>query len=254
MAMSGFKQRLQNGGVLGGYINMIPSAISVQVMAAAGADWIAIDQEHAPIGPEALHTMITATAGTNCSPVVRVPKADEAWVKPALDSGAEGICFPHVSTAEEAAYCASLIHYPPRGRRGFGPLIAAARWRVALPDYIEQMDDDAVCMALIETKAGVDNIESICRVEGVDCLMIAPYDLSTELGVPGRFDAPEFRDAVTHLESVILKAGIPLGSLASTRDQTRDLIKRGYRLPLHGCDILMLTGIVRQTEEWRRLH
>ena len=109
-------------------------------------------------------------------------------------------------------------------------------------------------MALIETKAGVDNIESICRVEGVDCLMIAPYDLSTELGVPGRFDAPEFRDAVTHLKSVILKAGIPLGSLASTRDQTRDLIKRGYRLPLHGCDILMLTGIVRQTEEWRRLH
>ena len=57
---------------------------------------------------------------------------------------------------------------PPRGRRGFGPLIAAARWCVALPDYIEQMDDDAVCMALIETKAGVDNIESICRVEGVD--------------------------------------------------------------------------------------
>ena len=79
MAMSGFKQRLQNGGVLGGYINMIPSAISVQVMAAAGADWIAIDQEHAH-RPEALHTMITATAGTNCSPVVRVPKADEASV------------------------------------------------------------------------------------------------------------------------------------------------------------------------------
>jgi hypothetical protein len=83
---------------------------------------------------------------------------------------------------------------------------------------------------------------------------IAPYDLSTELGVSGRFDVPEYRDAVTHLESVILKAGIPLGSLASTRDQTRDLIKRGYWLPLHGCDILMLTGIVRQTEEWRRLH
>jgi 4-hydroxy-2-oxoheptanedioate aldolase len=114
------------------------------------------------------------------------------------------------------------------------------------------MDDAAVCMLLIETKASVDNIESICRVEGVDCLMIAPYDLSTELGIPGRFDAPEYHDAVTHLEAVIIRAGVPLGSLAFTRDQTRDLLKRGYRLPVHGCDVLMLAGIVRQTEEWRR--
>jgi 4-hydroxy-2-oxoheptanedioate aldolase len=250
--MSGFKQRLQSGEVLGGYVNAIPSAVSVQAMAAAGAGWIVLDQEHAPIGLESLQAMIAATAGTNCAPLVRVPKAEEAWVQPALDSGAEGICFPHVSTADEAAYCSSLIHYPPRGRRGFGPLIAAARWRVSLPDYIEQMDNAAVCMLLIETKAGVDNIESICRVEGIDCLMIAPYDLSTELGIPGRFDAPVFRDAVAHLEAAIFKAGIPLGSLAFTRDQTRDLLKRGYRLLAHGCDVLMLAGMVRQTEEWRR--
>src|SRR5262249_10340553 len=149
--------------------------------------------------------------------------------------------------------CVSLIHYPPRGRRGWGPLIAAARWRAQLADYIAKMDDAAVCMVLIETKAGVDNIESICRVEGIDCLMIAPYDLSTELDVPGRFAAREFRDAVTHLESTILNAGILRGSVAFTREQTRDLLKRDYRLLLHGCDVLMLTGIVRQTEEWRRL-
>lgn len=107
-------------------------------------------------------------------------------------------------------------------------------------------------MLLIETRAAVENIESICQVEGVDCMIIAQFDLSTELGVSGRFDAPEFREAFTHLERVILDAGIPLGGAALTRDQTRALLERGHRLPVHGFDVLMLGSIVRQTAEWRQ--
>ena len=83
-------------------------------------------------------------------------------------------------------------------------------------------------------------------------MVIGAFDLSTELGVSGRFDAPEMRDAVAHLERVILEAGIPLGALALTREQTRTLLERGYRLPVHGFDVLMLGGLVRQTAEWRR--
>src|SRR4051794_22389921 len=113
MPMSGFKRRLQSGEILGGYVSVIPSAVTAQAMAAAGAAWIIFDQEHGPIGPESLHAMIAATAGTECAPFVRVPKHDEAWVKPALDSGAEGICFPHINSADDAAQCVSLVHYPP---------------------------------------------------------------------------------------------------------------------------------------------
>ena len=127
MTMPGMKQRLQNGENLAGYVATIPSAVSVQAMAAAGADWLVIDQEHGAIGPESLQAMIAATAGTWCAPLVRVPRRDEAWVKPALDLGAEGIVFPMIRTAEEAAECVSLVRYPPHGRRGWGPFIAHAR-------------------------------------------------------------------------------------------------------------------------------
>jgi 4-hydroxy-2-oxoheptanedioate aldolase len=250
--MSGFKQRLQSGEILGGYVNVVPSAVTVQAMAAAGADWMVFDQEHGPIGPESLHAMIAATAGTVCAPLVRVPKHDEAWVKPALDSGAEGVCFPHINSADEAAECVSLVHYPPRGTRGWGPLIAYSRWGVALSEYSAEAEDAIICMLLIETRAAVENIEAICQVEGIDCMMIASADLSTDLGVSGRYDAPVFRDAVAHLESVILKAGIPLGGIAFTRDQTRELLARGYRLLVHGCDVLLLAGAVRQTSEWKK--
>jgi 2-keto-3-deoxy-L-rhamnonate aldolase RhmA len=86
-----------------------------------GTSWrIIIDQEHGAVGLERLHAMIAATAGTRCAPLVRVPRRDEAWVKPALDLGAEGIVVPLVRTAEDAAECVSLLRYPPGGRRGWG--------------------------------------------------------------------------------------------------------------------------------------
>jgi 4-hydroxy-2-oxoheptanedioate aldolase len=99
--------------------------------------------------------------------------------------------------------------------------------------------------------AAVENIEAICRVDGVDCLFIAPFDLSTELGVPGRFDATEFTEAAAKLEHAILGSGIPLGGAALTRDQTHTLLGRGYQVLGHGFDVLMLGGQVRQTAEWR---
>ena len=252
MTVSGMKQRLRNGETLAGYVATIPSAVSAQAIAAAGADWILIDQEHGAVGPETLHAMIAATAGTQCAPLVRVPRRDEAWVKPALDLGAEGICFPGVRTAEEAADCVSLLRYPPRGRRGWGPFLAHARWGVGLFDYLSQRGDETICMLLIETRDALENIEAICQVEGVDCMIIAQFDLSTELGVSGNFDAPVFRDAFAHLEQVILAAGIPVGAAALTREQTRLLLERGHRLPVHGFDVLMLGSFVRQTAEWRK--
>lgn len=236
---------------MGGYANLIPSPVVTQALAAAGADVVMIDQEHGPIGPESLHAMVAATAGTACSPWVRVPGCDEACVKAALDAGAEGIVFPLVTTAESAAECVALTRYPPKGRRGWGPFVAHSRWGVDLFDYLAQRGEETVCALLIETRAAVDNIEEICQVEGIDCLTIAPFDLSTELGVSGQLNAPELVQAVTYAERVILESGIPLGGAALTQEQTHALVKKGYRLLWHAFDVLLLKQFVRQAAEWR---
>src|SRR5258708_36957770 len=107
--MVSMKERIHKSkDPLGGYLCLIPSAIVTQALAAAGADWLVIDQEHGSIGMENLHAMIAATAGTACSPWVRVAKRDEAFVKPALGAGAEGSMFPLFRPAEDAAVCVSL--------------------------------------------------------------------------------------------------------------------------------------------------
>lgn len=249
--MSTVKERLRSGTPLAGFLNLVPSAVATQALAAAGADVVLIDQEHGPIGPESMHAMIASTAGTGCSPWVRVGGRDEALVKTALDAGAEGVVFPLVTDAESAAECVSLVRYPPEGRRGWGPFVAHARWGVGLFDYLDVRGRETICALLVETRSAVDNLEAICEVEGIDCLTVAPFDLSTELGVPGRLDAPEVREAVDHIERVALAAGIPLGGAALDPEQTRRLVERGYRLLWHGFDVLALQQFVRQTAQWR---
>ena len=251
--MTSMKDRIhKTKDVLGGYLCLIPSAVVTQALAAAGADWLVIDQEHGSIGMENLHAMIAATAGTGCSPWVRVTKRDEACVKPALDAGAEGIMFPLVRTEAEAAECVALTRYPPRGRRGWGPFIAHSRWSVELQDYLPKRGPETVCGLLIETKDAVDNIKDICKVEGIDYMIVATFDLSTELGVPGKFDAPILLDAVKHVEQAVLEAGVALGAAALTREQAQGNLRRGHRILVYGFDVLMLKQHAQQAAEWAK--
>lgn len=250
--MQTVKERLRAGGdPLAGFLNLIPSAVATQALAAGGADVVLIDQEHGPIGPESMHAMIASTAGTTCSPWVRVSSCDEGLVKTALDAGAEGIVFPLVKDARSAAECVAMTRYPPAGRRGWGPFVAHARWGVGVFDYLEARGSQTVCALLIETRSAVEDLEAICEVDGIDCLVVAPFDLSTELGVSGRLDAPEVLEAVEHIEAVATRAGLPLSGAALSPQQSRHLVEKGYRLLWHGFDVLMLEQLVTQTGQWR---
>jgi 4-hydroxy-2-oxoheptanedioate aldolase len=233
-----------------GVLCAIPSAVSVQAIAAGGADFVLIDREHGPIGRETLHAMIAATAGTACAPLVRVPAIDEAEVKLALDAGAMGVVYPLVRSAEDARHAVSYATYPPGGTRGWGPFAAHSRHGVALGDYLGEIGPRITCSILIETAEAVEDIEAILAVPGIDLAFVAQFDLSTALGVHGRFDAPEFRDAVATVESAARKAGVPLGTSGLTPEQSRAALEAGYRVLIHGFDVLMLKQQVAAFRDW----
>jgi 4-hydroxy-2-oxoheptanedioate aldolase len=231
------------------HVCVIPSAVATQAIAAAGADCVIIDQEHGPIGFETLHAMIAATQGTDCAPLVRVPEIGEAHVKRALDTGAEGICFPLIRTAADAERCVASMRYAPAGRRGWGPFVAHSRWGTPLMDYAPGPGRDTVCMLLLETRDAVENIDAICAVEGIDCVIIALFDLTTDLGVSGQFDHPRVVGAVERLESAVKRANIPLGGAGLTEPMAKGLLAKGYRL-IGGFDVLWLKGAVAQSRSW----
>lgn len=239
------KEKLsERGRRLSSEMCIIPSATVAQALAATGLDIIIIDREHAATNNETLHAMIAATQGTDCAPLVRVIDHNPANVKLALDLGAEGIVFPLVRTPEEAAECVASLRYPPNGIRGWGAFVAHSRWGVAPLEYLPKYAEKIVCCLLIETVEALEHIDAIFDVDGVDMAFVAPFDLSTTLGISGQFENPIFIEAVGKIEAAAKKANIPLGSgPANTKAQIDDLFSRGYRI-VGGFDILQLKGIV----------
>jgi 4-hydroxy-2-oxoheptanedioate aldolase len=244
------KERLVTDDLLRGVLCAIPSAVVTQAVAAAGADFVLIDGEHGPIGRETMHAMVAATAGTGCAPLVRVPGILEQEVKAALDAGAEGVVYPLVRSAADAERAVAYATYPPDGVRGWGPFAAHSRHGVAIGDYLGEVGPKIACCLLIETVEAVDDIDAILAVPGVDLAVVAQFDLSTALGVHGRFDAPELKNAVALVERAAEAKGVPLGTSALTPEQTAAAISAGYRVLIHGFDVLMLKQQVAAFRDW----
>lgn len=234
---------------LANFIVTVPSAVVTQALAAAGADSLIIDIEHGAVDYGSAHAMIAATHGYNCAALVRIAENTDAQVKRALDVGAQGIVFPLIETAEQASWAVSSLRYPPHGRRTFGPFIAHSFEGVPLAEYANHIDDTLTCCLLVETVKGVENIEKICAVPGIDIIIPAAFDLSTSLGIPGQFEAPAFLEALATIEAAAQAAGIPMGGNAFSPEQADVLFAKGYRL-LGGFDVLMLKAGVATLKGW----
>lgn len=246
------KNKLHNGtDTLTCHICTIPSATITQAIASAGADSVCIDMEHGAVDFGSLHAMIAATQGTGCAPIVRVSQIDTVEVKRVLDMGAEGVAFPLVRTADDARRAVASLRYPPNGTRGFGPFLAHSRWGVDLMSYRGAVDGNLVCILLVETKDAVENIEEICAVEGIDLIIPAQFDLSTDLGISGQFDHPDFLAAIERVEAAANTAGIPLGNVGLAEPQAKALISRGYRV-ICGFDAIWLKAKAAEAQAWAR--
>lgn len=231
------------------HIATIPSPVVTQAMAAAGADAIIIDMEHGAVDYGTAHAMIAAVAGSDCAPLVRIAQISEAEVKRVLDLGAEGIVFPLIRTAEDARRAVASLRYPPAGTRGFGPFIAHSFEGTDLMGYRAAVDDTRVACLLVETVDAVENIEAICAVPGIDLLVPAAFDLSTDLGVSGQFDHPDVVAAMAKVEAAAHAVGIPLGNACLNKAQADGLFARGYRV-IAGFDVLWLKGATAEAQAW----
>lgn len=248
--MASFKRRLhETEDRMTMHMCTIPSAAITQAMAANGADSVFVDLEHGAIDHETTHAMIAATAGTECAALVRIPENTPVHVKRALDLGAHGIVFPLIRTSEDAKRAVASMRYPPNGTRGFGPFLASAHWQTGLMDYRETVEPQLICVLLVETADSVQNIDQICAVSGIDLLVPAPFDLSTDLGISGQFDHPDFQAAVKKIEQAAHAAGIALGGIGLEETQAKALFARGYRV-VAGVDVLWLSAQVRTVQTW----
>lgn len=154
-------------------------------------DYVWIDNEHAGMTQPMIKNAIIATNAGGCCAIVRVPDHQMAHVKPVIECGPDGVIFPMVNTAQEAAQCVSICTYPPKGIRGFGPLRAIDYGTRSFTDYVETVDDSFLKIMQCEHVEAVRNLDEILEVPGVDAIICGPMDLSASVGKMGQYFDPE---------------------------------------------------------------
>jgi 4-hydroxy-2-oxoheptanedioate aldolase len=188
--------------------------------------------------------MTAATTGTPATPLVRVPWNVPWLVKPVLDAGALGICFPMIADAADAEMAVRSLRYPPDGDRGWGPFYAHLRWGETPAGYVARANDAVFAMLLIERPEAILRFDEIVRVPGIDMLVIAPFDLSVIMGRPGEVGHPDVQAAIAQAERTILASGVPLGGAALTPEAANAMVERGYRGLFLGFDWMILQRAV----------
>lgn len=239
------KTKLAAGEVVFGTLVSMPSPHLVQLLAQTGLDWLIFDLEHSPISAADIHGLAAATAGTECAPMVRAPHGNAATANLALDAGALGLVIPQVKSVADIQTSVKSALYAPAGNRGVGPIYASARWGLSLPEYLARANDEIGVFILIEDIEAVQNLESLLDVEGIDAAIIAPFDLSASMGVPGQLNHDDVISAIRTAEEGILKAGVALGGAAMSPEDVTEKIFRGYRVITLGYDAFLIQSAVK---------
>ncbi|MBO6659396.1 MAG: 2-dehydro-3-deoxyglucarate aldolase [Roseivirga sp.] len=229
------RKKLDRGEKLIGTLLSLPSPEIAEIMSMVGFDWLFIDLEHGPHGFMELQRMIQAMK-PNCGALVRVPEVSEANIKKVLDIGAEGIIVPKVDTAEKAKQIVSYAKYPIQGVRGVGAARAHG-YGLNFKEYVERANEGTLVVIQIEHFEGVNNINEIVEVEGVDVIFIGPYDLSASFGVAGQLEHPLVKVAIEKVEEACAKAGIPMGYFGTNPEAVKPYLQNeSYQLITCGTD------------------
>lgn len=229
-----FRKRLLEGELLIGSVVTITSPVVAEILAEAGCDWIFIDEEHAPIGPQEIQTILQAAA-PKCAGVVRISSSEELPIKKALDAGAAGIIVPQVNTADQARSVISYGKYEPMGNRGVG-LTRAHRYGLGFQRYLEKANEETAVILQAESAQAVRNIDAITDVEGVDAILVGPFDLSASLGKTGKLDDPEVQEAIDKVVEVCRKKKMRLGIFGISVEAVKPYVERGFTLIAAGVD------------------
>src|SRR5690606_25334911 len=141
-----------------------------------------------------LPVMLPAISNSAATPLVRVPWNEPYEIMKALDAGAYGIIVPMINDRADAERAVAACRYPPGGNRSYGPIRAAL---YGGSDYAREANGQVACIGMIETQAGLDNVDDIVSTPGLDAVYIGPSDLSLALGLPatGDSDHPEHQRA-----------------------------------------------------------
>lgn len=246
MQPNSVKRNLMSGGSsIGTFMFEFHSAGVARVAAAAGAEFAIFDMEHTGWSVETIRILCATTHGTDMLPLVRVPATEYHFIARALDMGAHGVMVPMVESVEQAEKIVNSAKYPPVGQRGCAFGIGHDDYKGG--DVVEKMtsaNEQQLLIAQIETSSGLENVEAIAAVDGIDVLWIGQSDLSASIGIPGQFDHPDFLAAMDRVVAACNANGKIGGLMPTTLDFAEVCVQKGFRMLAWSGDVwIYQTGL-----------
>lgn len=225
------KARLEADKPVYGTWSHINHTTVVEIIGAAGLDFVVFDLEHGPHSFSDLPALYAAAENRGLVPVTRVPSGGNSNILRVLDSGTKGVMVPHVEGVEaSAAYLDSMVYGSRSGNRGVATLT-----RCSMFDYknekthFARQNEQVLTILMIEDETALAQLEDICRLPGLDIVFIGIYDLAQSLGLPGGFDNPEFQEIYRHAVRRIRAHGVAVGGYAGTAAAVPALLDMGLR-------------------------
>jgi 2-keto-3-deoxy-L-rhamnonate aldolase RhmA len=217
------------------------------ILEVTGVDFVVVDMEHSGFTAADIADMLAWFKLTRVAPFVRVPQIQYHLIARAMDAGALGIMVPNVKSAAEARAIVDAVKYAPLGKRGVAIGTANTDFRSVNPEeFMKYANENSSVICQIESQEGLDDLEGIASVEGVDVLWVGQFDLSHSLGIAGQFHHPRFIDALKQVVDAAnrhtLGAAIQPGNLT----QTQEWMKIGFNVISYSGDLFFYRDALTQ--------
>jgi 4-hydroxy-2-oxoheptanedioate aldolase len=223
------RARLLEPGASVGLWASLPSAATAEVIAAAGPDYVVVDEQHGAVGPVEIAAMLHAVAATGAPSLVRVGRNDPRLIGRALDLGAHGVIVPLVDDEDEAAAAVRACRYAPEGVRSWGVVRG-------------EPDATPLCLVMVETRSGLEHVDAIARTPGVDGIYVGPSDLALGHGLrpTPTVEHPPVLDAIAAVRAACRREGRIAGVHCLTAPDAARFVRDGMDMVTAGSDLLHL--------------
>ena len=250
MFESKVKQLLSQGKAAWGASLPDASDLIAKLTVDTGIDFLWIDTEHRPFDTAAVPWVPIICRQKGCVPLLRVAGLDPQLIKKALDIGASAIMVPQINNAAEARRAVQYAKYPPQGTRGVSPL-----WPlfmdVPYDQYLPAANGETCVVVQIESPEGIENLEAIAAVDGVDVVFAGPLDLSASLGHIGQTSHPSVLKFLEDFPRRVARCGKASGIALVGYEPCKRAYEQGYRFINIGN--LAMQGMIGLTADLKKL-
>ncbi len=240
------KEKIKEGGIVSGLIHYIPHSDVVEMLGAAGWDFVQFEGEH-EISVYEAKPLVLAAEAAGITPAVKLGICDPLLIASWLDLGIKAVKINHIQTKADAEQAVKACKYPPEGERSWC-MGARSAGHCTQPNFAGEANKETMVILGIEDSQGIDNLEAIASVPGVDVITVGPGDMSANLGVPGQYSHPKVREAFIKMIDMCKKKGVIAGVMVIDYEEAKFYAEKGVQYMVFSSDKRMMNQIFQNTK------